>query len=291
MRVEKLSLADFNAELVAKFLTWLEKDHGSSVATRNQRLAALRAFAKYARTRKPEFLLEAQKIADIKSKKKAKPTLPYLQPDCVKAIISQVDTTDKFGRRDLVLLSLMYDSGARVQEVCDMRVRDVRIDKPHTATMTGKGHKTRSAPIMASTADILAKYLAENKLNTPDKFDYPLFSNHQRQKLTRAGVAYILKKYCDLARVGNARIPDKVSPHVFRHSKAMHMLQAGINLVYIRDFLGHESVSTTEVYARADTETKREAIQNAQIRIDPDLPDWSSDNSLMAMLTNLCSKD
>ena len=217
MKVEKLSLADFNAELIAKFLTWLEKDHGSSVATRNQRLAALRAFAKYARTRKPEFLLEAQKIADIKSKKKVKPTLSYLQPDCVKAIISQIDTTSKFGRRDMVLLSLMYDSGARVQEVCDMRVRDVRVDKPYTVTMTGKGNKIRSAPIMVSTADVLAKYLIENKLNIPDKFDYPLFSNHQHQKLTRAGIAYILKKYCDLARVGNACIPDKISPHVFRH--------------------------------------------------------------------------
>ena len=291
MRVEKLTLVDFNSELIARFLTWLEKDHGSSVATRNQRLAALRAFAKYVRMRKPEFLFEAQKITDIKSKKKAKPALPYLQPDCVKAIILQIDTTDKFGRRDLVLLSLMYDSGARVQEVCDMRVRDVRLNKPYTATMTGKGDKTRSAPIMSSTADILVKYLAENKLNTTEKLDYPLFTNHQRQKLTRAGVAYILKKYCDLARVDNACIPDKVSPHVFRHSKAMHMLQAGINLVYIRDFLGHESVSTTEVYAKADTETKREAIQSAQIRIDPDLPDWTNDNSLMAMLTNMCSKN
>jgi len=291
MKVEKLSLADFNAEIITKFLTWLEKEHGSSIATRNQRLTALRAFAKYARTRKPEFLLEAQKITDIRPKKKAAPTLPYLHPDCVEAIFSHIGTLDKFGRRDLALLSLMYDSGARVQEICDLRVRDVRLDKPHTVTLTGKGRKIRFAPIMSNTADILAKYLAENKLTDPAKLDYPLFANHQRQKFTRAGIAYILKKYCDLARVGNARIPEKVSPHVLRHSKAMHMLQAGINLVYIRDFLGHTSVSTTEVYAKADTEAKREAMQNAQIRIDPDLPDWAEDNSLMAMLVNLCSKN
>ena len=291
MRIEKLSLSDFNAELITRFLTWLEKEHGSSVATRNQRLTALRAFAKYARTRKPEFLSEAQKISDIKPKKKAAPTVSYLDPDCVKAILSQIDTTGKFGRRDMVLLSLMYDSGARVQEICDLRVRDIRIDKPHTVTLTGKRRKIRFDPIMASTADVLSKYLVENKLNTTDKLDYPLFVNHQRQKLTRAGVTYILKKYCDMARINNARIPDKVLPHVLRHSKAMHMLQAGINLVYIRDFLGHESVSTTEVYAKADTEKKRKEIQNAQIRIDPDLPDWAEDNSLMAMLMNLCAKD
>lgn len=291
IRIERLSLSDFNAELLRKFLTWLETDRGSSIATRNQRLAALRAFAKYARTRKPEFLLEAQKIADIKQKKKPTPTLPHLQPDCIKAIISQTDTTEKFGRRDMVLLCLMYDSGARVQEICDLRIRDIRLDKPYTVTLTGKGNKVRSAPIMANTAEVLAKYLTENKLNTPDKLDYPLFSNHQRQKLTRAGIAYILKKYCDLARADDARIPDKVSPHVLRHSKAMHMLQAGINLVYIRDFLGHASVSTTEVYAKADTETKREAIQSAQIRIDPELPDWAADHSLMAMLMDLCGKN
>lgn len=291
LKPEKLTLAIFNADFITDFLDWLEKERHSSIATRNQRLAALRAFAKYARTRYPEYLLEAQKIIDLKTKKKPKPILPYLAPNVVKDILAQVDTAERYGRRDMVLLSLMYDAGARVQEICDLSVRDVRLKKPYTVILTGKGSKTRAVPIMAGTADILLKYLAENRLNTPEKADYPLFCNHQHSKLSRAGVAYILKKYCDSARELNSQVPAKISPHIFRHSKAMHMLQAGVNLIYIRDFLGHAHVETTEIYAKADTEMRRRAIEKAQIRIDTALPDWSDDKSLMSMLVNLCGKD
>jgi site-specific recombinase XerD len=291
LKAEKLTFKDFNADFVVDFLSWLEQERGCSISTRNQRLAALRAFAKYVRNRKPEYLAESQKIADLKTKKKSNPPLPHLSSDHVKEIIAQTNTPDKYGRRDMVLLSLMYDSGARVQEVCDLCVRDVRVVKPYTVRLTGKGCKTRAVPIMESTAQILVKYLDENRLDTLDKADFPLFSNHQRGALTRAGVAYILKKYCIAARKINPLVPLKISPHIFRHSKAMHMLQAGVNLVYIRDFLGHVHVETTEIYAKADTEMKRKAIESAQIRIDPDLPNWTDDRSLMAMLTNLCGKD
>ena len=115
--------------------------------------------------------------------------------------------------------------------------------------------------------------------------------NHQQGKLTRAGVTYILKKYFDAARQVNPDLPKKISPHILRHSKAMHMLQAGVNLIYIRDFLGHVHVETTEIYAKADTEMKRRAIESAHIQIDPDLPAWTDDKDLMALLTNLCGKD
>ena len=130
-----------------------------------------------------------------------------------------------------------------------------------------------------------------NGLSCPEKADQPLFTNHQRGKLTRAGVTYILKKYFDAARQTNPHLPTKISPHILRHSKAMHMLQAGINLIYIRDFLGHVHVETTEIYAKADTEMKRRAIESAHIQIDPDLPAWTDDKDLMALLTNLCGKD
>ena len=291
LKAERLTLNDFNAEFVSDFLTWLENERGCSISTRNQRLASLRAFAKYARTRKPEYLMESQKITDLKTKKKPTPMLSHLSSDHIEEIISQVDVSDKYGRRDKVLLSLMYDSGARVQEVCDLRVRDVRIAKPYTVRLTGKGCKTRAVPIMASTADCLKKYITEFCLDSFEKADAPLFCNHQHGKLTRAGVAYILRKYCDSARKINPLIPLKVSPHILRHSKAMHMLQAGINLVYIRDFLGHVHVETTEIYVKADTETKRKALERSQISINPDLPDWEEDKSLMAMLINLCGKE
>lgn len=291
LRPEKITLSDFNMDFITAFLFWLEQERGCCIATRNQRLAALRAFAQYARSQYPAYLLESQKIMDTRRKKSPVPTIAYLSPDDVASIIEQPDTTTKYGRRDMVLLSLMYDSGARVQEICDLRVRDVRLHKPSTVALTGKGDKTRYVPLMGSTVDALTEFFLENRLSSPEKMDHPLFCNHQRGKLTRAGVAYILKKYFNAAKALNPALPTKISPHVLRHSKAMHMLKAGANLVFIRDFLGHTHVKTTEIYARADTDTKRKAIECAQIKVETDLPQWTEDKSLMAMLTNLCGKD
>ncbi len=291
LRPETFVLTDFNAGFVERFMLWLENERGNGIATRNQRLTALRAFAKYARTKYPEFLLESQKILDMKAKKSPASSLAYLHPDAVNAIIRQTDSSTQYGRRDMLLLSLMYDSAARVQEVCDLCVRDVRLQKPYSVTLHGKGNKTRTVPIMTGTAKLLSSYIAENKLNVPQKADSPLFFNHQHNNLTRAGVAYILKKYCHAVHAKDPTIPQKVSPHVLRHSKAMHLLQAGVNLVYIRDFLGHVHVETTEIYAKADTEMKRKVLEETQILADPDLPAWTDDQSLMAMLTRLCGKD
>ena len=291
LRLEKFTLADFNSKFIADFLIWLERTRGCSVSTCNQRLTALRAFAKYARTQYPAFLLESQRIMDMKAKKTPAPVISYLSVDSVESLLAQPDTSTKFGRRDMLLLSLMYDSGARVQEICDLRVRDIRLQKPPTVTLTGKGRKTRFVPIMANTADALAVYFKENNLYAPEKADFPLFLNHQRSKLTRAGVAYILKKYFESARKKNQNLPSKISPHILRHSKAMHMLQAGVNLIYIRDFLGHNHVATTEIYAKTDTEMRRKVIERAQVKIDTDLPAWTDDKDLMTMLIGLCGKD
>ena len=290
LRLEKLTLRDFNAEFVTDFLIWLEQNRKCTIATCNQRLAALRAFAKYARTQYPAFLFESQKIMDMKAKKTPAPVIAYLSADSVQNILAQADTSTKYGRRDMLLLSLMYDSGARVQEICDLRVRDIRLQRPPTVTLTGKGRKTRFVPLMTNTADTLKTYFEENNLYAPEKADLPLFSNHQHGKLTRAGVSYILKKYYEGARKEHPELPLKISPHILRHSKAMHMLQAGVNLIYIRDFLGHVHVETTEIYAKADTEMKRKAIERAQIKIDADLPAWTEDKDLMSMLISLCGK-
>lgn len=287
---ERLTLKTFNSSFVEEFMIWLKK-RGSSISTRNQRLAAIHAFIKYIKIKKPEYLFENQRILNISSLKRPQSDLPYLLPDSIQAVLNQIDTTTKYGRRDAVLLSLLYDSAARVQELIDLRVRDIRIDKPYTITLTGKGNKTRSIPISSNTAEIIKKYLIENHLLTPEKYDYPLFVNHQRQKLTRAGITYILRKYCDLAKARNILITNIISPHIFRHSRAMHLLQAGINLIFIRDFLGHAHVTTTEIYAKADTEMKRAALEKVNIPVDAKLPDWTKDKKLMDMLTNLCVID
>ena len=182
----------------------------------------------------------------------------------------------------------MYDTGARVQELIDMMVRDVILQKPETITLTGKGNKIRRVPILKNTVALLQRYLSENNLDQPAKNEYPLFTNNQHRKLTKEGVAFIISKYATLARQASMLVPKKVKPHMLRHSKAMHLLQAGVNLIYIRDFLGHVDIKTTEIYARADTETKRKAIENLYPDlIDSNLPDWSKDQALLTWLSEL----
>ncbi|MCL1882301.1 MAG: site-specific integrase, partial [Defluviitaleaceae bacterium] len=194
IRIERIKLSDFNIDFVMAFLLWLENERGCSISTRNQRLTAIRAFVKYARIKKPEYLYEAQKILDFKSKKTPETLASHLTPDCIKDIIDQPDRYDRYGRRDVALLSLLYDSAARVSEVCDLCVRDIRTHKPYAVTLMGKGRKPRTAPLMEETALAVKKHIEDNYPNPADKPDYPLFFNHQRNKLTRAGVAYILKK-------------------------------------------------------------------------------------------------
>lgn len=290
IRPERMVLKNFTSDFVKDFLEWLEKEKHSSASTRNQRLGAIHSFAKYASKKSPEFMFERQKILDIDFKKHPQADIQHLTPDCIRKILRVPDMSDRFGRRDAVLLTLLYDSAARVQEICDLRVMDIRLQKPYTVTLFGKGGKTRSVPIMSGTAEMLMSYLLENNLNNPEKNSCPLFFNHQNTKLTRAGVTYILKKTATVARKHDLSIPAQISPHVFRHSKAMHMLQSGINLVYIRDFLGHSFVETTEVYAKADTETKRKEIEKAQIAVTVGLPDWCQDKTLMQLLTSMCKE-
>jgi site-specific recombinase XerD len=206
----------------------------------------------------------------------------------MKLLLEQPDKNKPKGRRDLTLISVLYDSGARVQELIDMRVCDVTLQAPAVITLTGKGSKTRRVPLMKNTASLLQNYLLENKLDKPWRNESPLFTNNQHHKLTRKGVTYIIAKYVESARKLSTLLPLKVNNHMLRHSKAMHLLQAGVNLIYIRDFLGHVDLKTTEIYARADTEMKRKAIENVYPDlIDSDLPDWSKDQALLSWLSEI----
>jgi integrase/recombinase XerD len=151
-----------------------------------------------------------------------------------------------------------------------------------------KGNKARRVPIMKNTVTLLQRYILENNLDKPCRNENPLFTNNQHHKLTKEGVAFIISKYVASARQTSMLIPKKVKAHMLRHSKAMHLLQAGVNLIYIRDFLGHVDIKTTEIYARADTETKRKAIENLHPDlIDSNLPDWGKDQALLSWLSEL----
>lgn len=287
---ECLTMTRIDNNLVDAFVTWLETTRKCSISTRNQRLAAIHAFFRYVQAETPERLLMHQRILAIPLKKAGKPTVSYLTTEALQHILKQPDRTISGGRRDLLLLTLLYDSGMRVNELINLLVRNIRVAQPATVTIMGKGQKVRHVPLMSRTASLLTDYLQERRLTDIHKFDHPLFFNSRNQKLTRAGVSYIIDKYVELVRKQNTvSLPDKISPHVFRHTKAMHLLQANVNLVYIRDFLGHTSITTTEIYARADDQVKRRALEKAYSpTVIDDLPAWHDDKSLMKWLQSLC---
>lgn len=285
---ERISLNMLSSEWVTGFLEWLEVNRKCSISTRNQRLAAIHSFFRYVQAGEPAGIFHFQKITAIPIKKAKKTVVEYLTPEAMKLLLEQPDKHTPQGRRDLTLISVLYDSGARVQELIDMRVCDITLQSPAVITLIGKGNKTRRVPVMKNTASLLQSYLLENKLDKPWRNENPLFTNNQHHKLTRKGVTYIIAKYVESARKTSSLLPSKVNNHMLRHSKAMHLLQAGVNLIYIRDFLGHVDLKTTEIYARADTEMKRKAIENAYPDlIDSTLPDWSKDQALLSWLSEI----
>ena len=289
IKAEDVDIPLLSRETIIKYLEWLEKSRGSSVSTRNIRLAAIKSLFSYIQTQTPDYIYQCQQILSIPRKKEPGHTLEYLTVEGIKSVLDAVEASSRTGLRDLTLLSLMYDSAARVQEIADLSVNDFRAEKPSTLRLTGKGSKTRIVPLMSTTSDLMSKYISIYHPSYRGEYNVPLFSNRKKEKLTRAGIAYILKKYIKIAREKQPDlIPETVSPHGLRHSKSMHMLQAGVPLIYIRDFLGHSEISTTEIYARCDSEQKRKAIENTCPSITKsETPMWQKDTSLLGWLQSL----
>lgn len=286
--IEKVTMQEFSDERIRHFLIWLEQERSCSISTRNLRLTAIHSFFRYAQSESPQSLYHYQKVLAIPLKKRRQTIVDHLSPDGIRILLEQPDKATARGRRDLTLMSAMYDSGARVQEVIDLTVKDFISGTNPVLILTGKGNKTRRVPIMKNTASLLERYISENQLDAPYKNEYPLFSNSQHNKLTKEGVAYIIGKYAKTAHEISGAVPEKVKCHMLRHSKAVHLLQAGVNLIYIRDFLGHSDIKTTEIYARADSELKRKALENAYPDlVDSNLPDWSENCDLMSWLSDL----
>ena len=287
---KKITMNKLTQELIVGFLDWLQDERKCSASTRNARLAAIRAFFCYAEYTDPTFLNESMRIRSIPLKKTGKKTISYLSVDGVRLLLKQPNQADRAGRRDLTLISLMYETGARVQEIADLTVDCIRQASPCTIKIIGKGNKTRIVPLLDKQARHLIRYMNEEKLTMPGMSDIPLFSNRSGGKLTRSGIAYILRKYVEMARAENALlIPNNVSCHSLRHSRAMHLLQADVPLIYIRDILGHESVVTTEIYAKVDSKKKREVITNAftDTLDEPITPIWQKDADLLQWLKSL----
>jgi len=288
--VESYDLKHFTADNVESFLNWIEQDCGCKTVTRNQRLAALHAFCKYLQRKETKHLSQFQQILAIKSKRHpTKAVVDYLTVEETAAITNAIDITAAQGVRDIVLISLMYDVAARVQELADLTVGNIKLYARDTSSvyLTGKWQKTRSVPLSTPSFELLHQYVLLMGLTEKSA---SLFVNRSGKKLTRHGIALILKKYTTRAELKCPSLVAKtVTPHTLRHSKAMHLLQEGVDLIKIRDFLGHESVSTTEIYAKTHDTDLRLAMSKLNEITPPQLPSWR-DPGIMARLASYSKK-
>ncbi|OGX13362.1 MAG: hypothetical protein A2351_08810 [Omnitrophica bacterium RIFOXYB12_FULL_50_7] len=257
--VSRLVLEDLDADTVLAFLKEIEQQRKNSAVTRNLRLAALKTFFSYLITQDTLRVGQYQKVISIPLKRAAKPLMGYLDVKEIKAILSAINRKTSSGQRDYVLLQFLYNTGARVQEACDLSVGTFQLQDPPWVTITGKGRKIRQVPLWPETASLLKTYLANRAIL--DKPEAKVFVNSRGESLTRFGIGHIIQtRIAQATSQCPSLAAKKVSPHTFRHTTAMHLLQAGVDLTVIKSWLGHVSLSTTHIYVEIDLEMKRKAL-------------------------------
>jgi site-specific recombinase XerD len=285
---DKIEIKDVSCEAAEGFYAWLEVSKGNAASTRNQRRIALNTFFKYVQYQNPGYLLQSQQIRAIPHKADRRQTVRHLPFEAVETILKQPNLNLREGRRDFALLSLMYESAARVSEIASLCIGDLRFEKKGAVVhLLGKGKKSREVPLIADVSSFIHNYLTEEARGRLCQKDDPLFCNRTKAALTRAGVTYILKKYTDMARRNTPElIPERIYPHILRHSRAMHWLEAGLDLQYIKDLLGHADISTTEIYARLSVDMKRALLEKVHpvTPQSPQYPSWTDDKGLMDWL-------
>ncbi|MFQ5699949.1 MAG: site-specific integrase [Myxococcota bacterium] len=286
--VVALDFHDLDPDDLLAFLDHLEIDRHNGAATRNARLAAVHAFARYAAANHPEHLELCQRLLAVPFKRARQRVVEYLEADEIRALLDAPNRTTPDGRRDHALLLTLFNTGARVQEILDLRPSDLQLVRPFQVRLRGKGRKERMCPLWPQTADTLRALLGEYGVDPTET--EPLFRNRRGEPLTRFGVRYLLRKYARSAGSAATTLDAKrVHPHVLRHTTAVHLLQAGVDLVTISHWLGHASVETTNRYAAVDLEMKRAAIAKARPLgdIDPALAAWRSDATILQWLEAL----
>ena len=247
---ERLDYKNFTPAVMEAFTLWLTRVRNYSAASVKQRLSALNSFMKYASRREMKALTAYTVVSSTEKPQASSAPFPYFTLDEVRIILRLPDANRKAEKRDLVLLSLFYECGARAQEMCNLKVGDIRFGTATKVKLLGKGNKVREVPISTDVAKLLRYHMKENELN--GKREEPLFLSQRGKKMTTACIRNLVKKYSELAKDAHPELfPEpRYSPHSFRHSKAIHMIEAGVQIVYIRNFLGHVSVQSTEIYAR-----------------------------------------
>jgi site-specific recombinase XerD len=256
--ITRLQLADLSAQRVRDFLNTMEVTRGNRVSTRNQRLAALHTFYRFLALRQPEMLAEAQQVEATPVKRTAPPQTLYLEHDEIETLFRTLPRDGILALRDRALFMVLYNTGARAQEVADLKVEDVDLDGPLRVRLHGKGDKWRSCPLWPETADLLKKLAADVRGNQ----SAPLFMSRQRNPLTRFGIYKIVKRHTsNLSPTTSDKRRRSVSPHVFRHSTAVGLLEKGVDVNVIRAWLGHVSLETTNRYVEITLRTKQAAVE------------------------------
>jgi site-specific recombinase XerD len=285
--IVRMQIEDFDASDVRAFLDHLEQQRRNQIVTRNNRLAAIRSFFTFVAAEEPAVAEQCRRICAIPFKRAAIRAVPYLAEDEMTALLNAPDQTTVSGRRDRALLLFLYNTGARVQELTKLRVGDLQLSRPAHALLHGKGKKDRICPLWPETARSLHRLLDDNGIALADSDRQPFMNGHG-QPLTRFGVDYIVKKY--VAAVGE-RLPalrrKRVSPHVLRHTTAVHMLNSGVDLNVVRSWLGHVDIRTTSIYAEIDLSTKRKAIESCAPSFTKRTPSWKRKPDLLAWLEAL----
>jgi site-specific recombinase XerD len=292
VKPDQIELKDVTADGIMGFLMSMGKPEDINPKTHNQRLSAIKTFVRYAILENPAFIQNGQRILAIPSKRSFEHEIVCLEKNAMKALLAAPDQGSARGRRDLAIMTLLYDTGARIQELISLKVKNVRLMKPETVTLFGKRRKMRTVPIMAETAMIVESYMRDRGFFEHDACgDLCLFNSTNRSQFTGPGITKILKRHFAAAKRANSSIlfPKDIHPHALRASKAIHLLESGINIIAIRDFLGHVSVSTTQVYLRVNSQAKRDAITNAYPSLTESVPAWQENSDLMELLKELCS--
>lgn len=290
--VNRVGLEHFTADAVLGFLNHLEQERGNTIKTRNQRMAALHSFARYLIVHVPSRAAQWERIKIIPSKKHGtRQWVKHMDIPSMARLLRGPDRSTRWGRRDAVLLSLLYDTGVRVHELINMTPGKVRLEAPAHIAVVGKGRKGRLVPLLDATASLLKPYLEEWHATRMDSTETPLFFNHKRESLSRSGIGWIITKYVEKAEVGTVDGEKRVTPHMFRHSKAMHLLQSNASLAEVQSLLGHSDVKTTMLYAHAEAEMVRVAMERSKTAVKgiekAGKPEWKKKPGLMEWLKAL----
>jgi len=285
-KLTRLGLSDLTCDQVLKFLNHLEEKRGNAVASRNQRLAALRSFFEYLANRVPEMLAEAQRVAGVPIKRTPPPRIRFLERDEIETLFQNLPTDEPWALRDRTILLFLYNTGARVQEVAELRVGNLELGAKPRVHLHGKGDKWRTCPLWQQSAMLLNELLA----NVRDNPDAPVFVSRTGQALTRFGIYKIVRRHTGQGSgIGHS---SPISPHSFRHAAAVHLLESGVEVNVIRAWLGHVSLETTNRYAEITLRMKAQALEaceppTAAATELPRRPIWRDDRALLEWLKSL----